>query len=196
MMNLTSIFTAQMFHRLTRNSRQSLATVSIAVLSGVQMAIAVLPANALPFFELPEKSFPSFDLLEEEDYAMCAAGLQAAGLSAQLTAQACAMAVRPTQISTCVTKINSEAGVSAEEALVGCVSVRRPEQMASCVVDITLNRTDANPLTVLDSCSRSLLPQNHSYCVLGLTRATEALPVASALESCLTPPEQFFDLNI
>jgi hypothetical protein len=195
-MNLTSIFTAKTFHRLTRNSRQSLATLSIAVLSGLQMAITSTPANALPFLEPPEKSFPSYDLLEEEDYAMCAAGLQAAGLSAQLTAQACAMAVRPKEISTCVTKINGETGLAAEEALLGCVSVRRPEQMASCVVDITFNRTDANPLTVLDSCSRSLLPQNHAFCVLGLTSATEALPVANALETCLTPPEQFFDLNI
>lgn len=195
-MNLNSILMTRVLHKLTQNSRLSLATLSMTVFSGIQLILTPTPAQALPFFEPPEKSFPSFNLLNEVDYATCAAGLQAAGLSPQLTAQACAMAVRPTQLSTCVTRINTDTGVAAEEALLGCVSVRRPEQMASCVVDITLNRSDANPLTVLDSCSRSLLPQNHAFCVLGLTSATEALPVASALETCLTPPEQFIDLEI
>jgi hypothetical protein len=195
-MNWTSIFTTQAFHRLTRKGRLSLASLSLAVLSGVQIFIPSSPANAFPLNIFPPNAFPSFELLEEEDYAICAQGLQSAGLSPQLTAQACAMAVRPTQISTCVTRINSETGVSAEEALLGCVSVRRPEQMATCVVDITLNRSDANPLSVLDSCSRSLLPVNHAYCVLGLTQSAEALPVANALDTCLTPPEQFIDLDL
>ncbi|MGB3534620.1 MAG: hypothetical protein WBA13_14035 [Microcoleaceae cyanobacterium] len=197
-MNWTSIFTTQTKPTSTRKRRLSLASLSLAVLSGIQIVITSSPTQAqlLPLNVFPPTAFPSFDLLKEEDFATCAAGLQGAGLSPQLTAQACAMAVRPTQISTCVTRINSSAGVSAEEALLGCVSVRRPEQMATCVVDITFNRTDANPLNVLDSCSRSLLPENHAFCVLGLTQSVEALPVANALDTCLTPPEQFIDLNI
>lgn len=195
-MNWTSIFTTQAFHRFTQKGRLSLASLSLAILSGVQIVVTPSPTNALPLNIFPPNAFPSFELIEEEDYAICAAGLQSAGLSPQLTAQACAMAVRPKQISTCVTRINSETGVAAEEALLGCVSVRRPEQMATCVVDITFNRSDANPLNVLDSCSRSLLPVSHAYCVLGLTQSAEALPVASALDTCLTPPEQFIDLSI
>ncbi len=199
-MNWTSIITSQIFHRWTRKPRLSLASLSLAVLSGAQIVMTPSPTQAellsLPLYIFPPNAFPSFELLKEEDYATCAAGLEAAGLSPRLTAQACAMSVRPTQISTCVTRINSETGIAAEEALLGCVSVRRPEQMATCVVDITFNRSDANPLNVLDSCSRSLLPVTHAYCVLGLTQSTEALPVATALQTCLTPPEQFSDLEI
>ncbi len=208
-MNWTSIFTSQTLHRFTRKSRLSLASLSLAVLSGVQMAITPSPTNAFPLNPFssnafPSKTFPSFNLLEQQDYGICAAGLQSAGVSVQLTAQACAMAIRPKQLSTCVTHINTETGISAEEALVGCVSVRRPEEMATCVVDITFNLSDANPLKVLDSCSRSLLPENHAFCVLGMAQpietktfpVAEALPVADALDTCLTPPEQFIDLDL
>ncbi len=185
-MNATPVSASQTLTRwLIQKSRLCLAGLSVAALSSLQVMMTPSTTTA----------FPSFDLLREEDYNICAENLQAVGLSPQVTAQACAMSVRPKQISTCVSRINYDTGISAEEALVGCVSVRRPEEMATCVVNITQNLSDANPLKVLDSCSRSLLPEQYSFCVLGVTPST-ALPVTNVLNTCLTPPEQFIDLKL
>ena len=91
-MNLTPF---SLTRRLMQKGRLYLTSFSVIAFSGLQ--VAMTPATTI--------AFPSFNLLEEEDYLICTAGLQSAGLSANLAAQACAMSVRPQHISTCVSQI-------------------------------------------------------------------------------------------
>lgn len=156
----------------------------MAMVTSLNFVIGVTSASA----------FPRFDLVTEEDYQICAENLQDLGLSADLVAEACAAVIRPENLSQCVTQINQETAIAPEAVLASCVSVRRPEELATCVIDIT-QASGADPANVLNSCRRSLLPERHSFCVLGLTQGG-GIAVDQALETCLNPPEQFFDLGV
>ncbi|MGC9528964.1 MAG: hypothetical protein ACP5D7_25830 [Limnospira sp.] len=142
----------------------------------------------------PLQAFPSFDRVGERDYRQCAQGLREAGLSPEITAEACAMAIRPSQLAECVSRIGDDTGIAAEEAVLGCVGVRRPAALATCVFNITASGSGADPLNVLESCGRSLLPEQYSFCVVGMSQGGADYSTDDLLEVCLHPPEQFIDL--
>ncbi|AMW30921.1 MULTISPECIES: hypothetical protein [Arthrospira] len=148
---------------------------------------------------IPVKSaaqgFPSYRLTVEADYARCVRELEDAGVSPRATATACGMAIRPTSIGECVTLITRDAGIAGDEAVLGCMSVRRPQELANCVVNITRSNSEANALTVLEGCGRSLLPERYASCVVGMGSGSTEFAVNDLLRVCLNPPEQFSDMD-
>lgn len=151
----------------------------------------------------------------------CATQLLRSGLSGEEAAIACAQALEPSQLSRCVERIQ-DTTVTADAAVRACFRVRQPLELADCVVDInedalepyinrlsTLNEpAEANadvesesatevigPIAALalDTCRRSLIPERHSDCVVGLSRDIPDLPPAQAMETCINaesfPPE-------
>jgi hypothetical protein len=144
------------------------------------LAIAGLATLSLPIQ-------PS--LARDNDYQTCAAALRDVGLSEAQVASACAAALRPADLATCVGYISDLEAIDAAAALSGCRRVRRPLEYATCVVDINNQGAVAND--VLEQCRRSLLPARFSECVVGLVAEISA-STGSAMESCIaaTDPEQ------
>lgn len=149
---------------------------------------ALLPANpALALFD--SGSLDSYNpepyRASTKDYQNCAGGLKGAGISEADIAAACAAALYPRDISTCVTRIGGETSIAATDALSNCRRVRRPPEMATCVVDISKTGVDKTALLdVLDNCRRSLLPRRFSNCVVGLRNGVDA-SIADAMTSCI-----------
>ncbi|WP_413161420.1 hypothetical protein ACL6C3_22885 [Capilliphycus salinus ALCB114379] len=156
----------------------------------------VLSMGTVSLLAAPVTAFPSFDLVDEKDYRICAEGLRQAGITPLLSSQACAGVIRPKDLSECVVGISNTAQISGEEALVGCVSVRRPKELGVCVTSIVQVGRGVDPLNVLNSCGLSLLPERHSFCVVGLAEVNRDIPVDDLLNVCLRPPEQFIDLDL
>lgn len=144
----------------------SLTTAGLVALS--------LPANA------------AFNNVSSGDYASCAAVLLRAGVSEAEAASACAEALQPRDIASCVGDIRSEANsLAAADVLSACRRVRRPDALASCFTDIKTSDSSAAFADVLDNCRRSLLPDRFSACVRGL-RDEIKFSTAAAMETCIT----------
>ncbi|MEZ2302925.1 MAG: hypothetical protein ACBR13_14275 [Microcoleus sp.] len=140
---------------------------------GTQLATMGLLATALP--PMPASAITIRFPRTKNEYRACSVELMGAGLTADAAASACAGALHPRDISKCVVQINRKTNIAAVEALGSCQRVRRPLQLATCVVDInTKSRTTTTtPLLVLDQCRRSLLPEQFSECVVGLSRQVD-----------------------
>jgi hypothetical protein len=119
------------------------------------------------------------------DYRACAGQLLKVNITGEAALPACAKALRPRELSTCVVKINKEAKISALEALAACGLARRPEELATCVVNISLNTQGAVNPAVLNYCGRSLLPVRFAQCVVGLRSEVNTLPPTQALDTCI-----------
>ncbi|MDX2217373.1 MAG: hypothetical protein SFY66_29160 [Oculatellaceae cyanobacterium bins.114] len=117
-------------------------------------------------------------------YQTCASSLTGAGISEADAAEACAAALYPQDLASCVTRIDNGTEIAATDALSGCRQVRRPIELATCVNDIDDTATGAESLVVLDNCRRSLLPIRFSACVVGLSREVDFAPT-EALETCI-----------
>ncbi|ARV60420.1 hypothetical protein BZZ01_18875 [Nostocales cyanobacterium HT-58-2] len=118
------------------------------------------------------------------DFRVCAGRLLSVGVTAEAASQACAAALRPGDLSSCVTRIGRQTQIAAPDALTTCRQARRPEQVADCVVGISrYTRETANP-AVLNYCGRSLLPVRFAQCVVGL-RAEIDLAPTQALDTCI-----------
>lgn len=118
------------------------------------------------------------------DFRVCAGRLLKSGVAAEAASQACAAALRPSDLSACVTRIGRQTQIAAPDALATCKQSRRPEDLATCVVGISrYTREAANP-EVLNYCGRSLLPVRFAECVVGL-RAEIDLAPPQALETCI-----------
>ncbi|MDM9384161.1 hypothetical protein QUB80_26140 [Chlorogloeopsis sp. ULAP01] len=119
-----------------------------------------------------------------QDYRVCADQLVNAGIAIEPASQACAAALRPRDLSSCVTRIERQTQIAAVDALPRCRQARRPDDLRRCVVSISQNTKEtANP-AVLDYCSRSLLPVRFAQCVVGLRLANDLDP-SQALNTCI-----------
>ncbi|MBE9149478.1 hypothetical protein IQ257_13425 [Coleofasciculus sp. LEGE 07092] len=118
------------------------------------------------------------------EFQVCAAELLRADVSRDLAAAACAEVLYPKDLSLCVLKIKTLTPIGANDALVACTRVRRPKELAKCVVDIDDNIENADSLSVLDHCRRTLLPLRFAECVVGLSREIDFSP-PRALETCI-----------
>ncbi|WP_156803555.1 hypothetical protein [Lyngbya sp. PCC 8106] len=183
---ISSLLSRWTFFRFSDNRQQGWRWLSRIVLSMGTVSLLAAPVTA----------FPSFNLVNDKDYRRCAEGLRDAGITPLLSSQACAGVIRPRDLSECVVSIGNTGQISSEEALVGCVSVRRPKELGICVSDIVTEGRGVEPLNVLNSCALSLLPERHSFCVLGLAEVNRDVPVDDLLNICLNPPEQFTDLDL
>ncbi|MDZ7956812.1 MAG: hypothetical protein RMY34_02705 [Aulosira sp. DedQUE10] len=119
------------------------------------------------------------------DYRACAGQLLRVNINANAASQACAGALRPRDLSSCVVKISRQTQISAVDALNSCTLARRPEDLATCVVDISLypSKDAANP-AILNYCGRSLLPVSFSQCVVGLRTETKSA-LTPTLDTCI-----------
>ncbi|WP_066380093.1 MULTISPECIES: hypothetical protein [unclassified Anabaena] len=137
----------------------------------------------------------------DNNYRACAGRLLGVGISGQAAAQACAAALRPTDLSSCVVFIKNRTEISATDALSVCGQARRPKELATCVVSVSRNTQQAVNPAVLNYCSRTLLPERFARCVVGLRSQIDIAPI-QALDTCidgsdriggipsLTPPNQ------
>jgi hypothetical protein len=169
--------------RLRRFDRKTLkiahvATLPLLVVGFVVGGLPARPAQATYYNPRPYRS-------SERDYQRCAAGLLETGLQAEAASAACAGALYPRALSSCVTIIDSETELTATDALSGCRRVRRPHELASCVVGITgISSEGTAPGDVLDYCRRSLLPVRFSNCVVGLASQVQ-VSTTETMTTCI-----------
>jgi hypothetical protein len=107
------------------------------------------------------------------NYGQCATDLLAVGLSAEAVATACAQALRPEEIASCVLDVVDTTELGAEAALTACSRDRRPLEVATCVVDIHEFLDVPNSAAVLNNCHRSILPVRYADCVIDTTLVAE-----------------------
>ncbi|MBF2047623.1 MAG: hypothetical protein EDM05_031970 [Leptolyngbya sp. IPPAS B-1204] len=155
------------------------ATLPLLVAGFALAGLPIHPANAATYYN------PRPYRASVSDYEKCAEGLLGTGLGEAEATAACAAALYPKALSSCVTTIDAETELSATDALSGCRRVRRPQELASCVVGITEISTEGTePQAVLTYCRRSLLPARFSNCVVGL--ATQAaLSTTEMMTTCI-----------
>jgi len=118
------------------------------------------------------------------DYRFCAARLLALNVSAEAVSTACATALYPKRLSTCVYDIQRQTNILATDALATCNQVRQPDQLATCVVGISINSQEETIPEVLDYCRLSLLPVRFAECVVGLRREIDVTPI-QAMNTCI-----------
>lgn len=118
------------------------------------------------------------------DYRACVGRLKGTDIAEQAISQACATALRPTDLSSCVITIDKKTQITAVDALSGCERARRPKEYATCVVGISLNTQEAINPAVLNYCSRSLLPVRFAQCVVGISSQTSIAPT-QLLDTCI-----------
>ncbi|MCW6037793.1 hypothetical protein K4A83_16160 [Spirulina subsalsa FACHB-351] len=100
---------------------------------GVLVLSAIAPtASYANFFGRPR--------YREDDnptvFEQCAQELKASGIDNTQAMSACADALVPEDLSTCVLRITETTGISPQTALSACFRVRRPVELAHCVVSI------------------------------------------------------------
>ncbi|WP_017318188.1 hypothetical protein [Mastigocladopsis repens] len=118
------------------------------------------------------------------DFRVCAGRLLSVGITAEAASQACAEALRPGDLSSCVTRIGRQTQLAAPDVLATCRQARRPEQVSDCVVGISRYTRESDRSEVLNYCGRSLLPVRFADCVVGL-RAEIDFASTQAMESCI-----------
>ncbi len=107
------------------------------------------------------------------NYGQCIADLLEVGLAADAVASACASALRPDQVGSCVLDVTTATEISAEVALAACSRDRRPLEVASCVVNIHNALAVGSSAAVLNHCHRSILPARYADCVIDTALVAE-----------------------
>lgn len=152
--------------------------------TGVNMAmIAIQVFTGASLFSNIKPAIASTDA-----YRRCADVLLRQGIVPQSAASACAVALRPENLSSCVSNINrgNKSGLNPNDILNSCQQVRRPDELSTCVIDIGRKIRDVEPGLILKSCQNSLLPKLYSQCVLGLSPEV-GLSGNDLLGTCLDP---------
>lgn len=153
-------------------------------------AMASVPVFAVTGWLAMTSSSIAVTATYRNDFRVCAGRLLRAGVAAEAASQACAAALRPGDLSACVTRIGRQTQIAGPDALATCRQSRRPEDLATCVVGISrYTREAANP-AVLNYCGRSLLPVRFAECVVGLRAEIDFAP-AQALETCIDSSDRF-----
>lgn len=157
----------------------SIGFIAIQIFTGVSLLANTQQANA-----------------STEGYRRCADALLRQGITPQAAASACAVALKPEQLSSCVSDINrrNKSGLNPNDILNSCQQVRRPNELSTCVIDIGRKIRDVEPGSILRSCQNSLLPRRYSQCVLGLAPRV-GLSGNDLLGTCLDPKNYVSDLT-
>ena len=135
--------------------------------------------------------------VNRKSFRICSRDLLSVGLSEEEVANACGAALKPRDLSKCVTKIydNTTTEFPVQKILLNCQQVRRVDQLGTCVEKINKSVKDtSNEATVLESCRLSLLPESFSSCVIGLSTNLE-LSTEELLATCLNPNQQTSELS-
>ncbi|NEQ40454.1 MAG: hypothetical protein F6K40_31180 [Okeania sp. SIO3I5] len=122
-----------------------------------------------------------------KSFRICSKDLLSLGLSESEVANACGAALKPRDLSRCVTKIydNTTDELPAEDILFNCQRVRRVDELGTCVKKINKAfKNKSNESAVLENCRLSLLPESFSSCVIGLSDNV-GLSTEELLATCL-----------
>ncbi|MEM1169940.1 MAG: hypothetical protein AAGJ08_12890 [Cyanobacteria bacterium P01_H01_bin.35] len=132
-----------------------------------------------------------------KSFRICSRDLLSVGLSEEEVANACGAALKPRNLSRCVTRIydNTTKELPAEEILFNCQRVRRVDELGNCVRRINKAVKDSsNESSVLENCRLSLLPESFSSCVIGLS-ANVKLSTEELLTTCLNPNQEISEFD-
>jgi hypothetical protein len=154
-----------------------------AKLTAPVLAMAGSLAMTLPAYAI------SNPFRNTNEYRVCAARLLSVGIPAEAAGSACAAALRPLEVSSCVGKIQRRTQIPATDSLSFCGQARRPNDLATCVASIgSTSEETANPV-ILSYCSRSLLPVKFGQCVVGL-RSEIDFSSTQAMQSCISASDR------
>lgn len=136
-------------------------------------------------------TIPRGQALADNSYQTCAEAMLGAGISSDVAADACAGALKPENLSSCVSQISNNAieGVAPSFILFNCQRVRRPEGLATCVTDILENIPEANSEIAIENCRQSRLPELYGSCAIGLYQQLQ-MPYTDIFASCLNPKNE------
>ncbi|MEM7553750.1 MAG: hypothetical protein AAF378_06560 [Cyanobacteria bacterium P01_A01_bin.84] len=118
------------------------------------------------------------------DFRACAGRLVNVGITAEAASRNCARALRPNDLSLCVTKIKKQTQIESVNALSACSQSRRPEDLATCAIGISKTTPADTNVAILEYCGRSLLPVRFAKCVVGLKVEIDLSP-NQAMETCI-----------
>lgn len=136
---------------------------------------------SLPIFLLGIPNSPAW----AGDIGTCANSLIIDGVSKSGASIACSDALKPIDLSSCVTDIKANTNIKGDDALQACYRVRRPDELATCVVNLSSSLAAEKSTMALDNCRRSLLPERYAECTLDLTSVAQ-IPSEEAMKSCIT----------
>ncbi len=153
----------------------------------LEKAIRLTVLAAVPAFFFNLVIYSPSATASRTRFDRCTSKLLSSGVSQENAGIACADALEPKQLSTCVDKIQAGTPITGEDALTACYRVRRPEELASCVVQIGNNSDDREVASLaLDNCRRSLLPERFANCVVGLNNTIAELSAPVAIATCIS----------
>ncbi len=138
---------------------------------------------------LPSNAISNPFRRNQNDYRVCAARLISVGIPAESVSNACANALRPKEVSSCVGKIQRRTQIPATDSLSFCGEARRPNDLATCVAGIGTNSEENVNPAILTYCSRSLLPVKFAQCVVGLRSEIDFSPT-QAMENCISASDR------
>ncbi|MBR8838725.1 MAG: hypothetical protein DSM106950_33165 [Stigonema ocellatum SAG 48.90 = DSM 106950] len=161
-----------------------LSTKAIGLFAPV-LAMAGWLAMSLPSTAVTATSYNTdVNASYYNEYRVCAARLLSVNVAAEAASQACATALRPRDVSSCVVKIQRRTQIPATDALSSCSRSRFPRDLASCAVGINQYSKEAVNPQVLDYCGRSLSPVRFAQCVVGLRAEIDYAPIR-AMNTCI-----------
>ncbi len=132
-----------------------------------------------------------------KSFRICSRDLLSVGLSEEEVANACGAALKPRDLSKCVTRIydSTTKELPAEEILFNCQRVRRVDELGNCVRKINKAVKDtSNESAILENCRLSLLPESFSSCVIGLSYNV-GLSTEELLTTCLNPNQEISEVD-
>ncbi|MUL36478.1 hypothetical protein [Gloeocapsopsis dulcis] len=156
-------------------------------IAAIPLAIAVLAISTVPSVAA------TITTSYRNSFRVCTARLLSVGITDVAAANACAAALNPRTLSSCVVSIEQRTEIAAGDALATCRQVRRPDELATCVVGIS-QTSQEQPANVLDYCGRSLLPVRFAECVVGLRSEINFTPV-QAMDSCIDASDPLGNLS-
>ncbi len=175
-MRQTNIARARSVHATTRLAMCLKAALGASALLIPMLIVAQQPAAAST----------------AKDYRQCGERLNAAGISTEVAATACAEVLHPDDMGQCVLDIRTQQ-VDALTALAACRRVRRPLALSTCLQDIHRQDGAAVLTEVLEACRVSLLPKRYANCVVGLNESLK-VPAATGLSTCLDASDRPVDV--
>lgn len=150
----------------------------------IRLTAAGLAVTGWLGVSLPSVAINISTNVNQTSYRNCVTRLRRAEVGAPAAARACAGALNPSDLGSCVLRIKGQTEIAADDALANCRQSRRPLDVSRCVVGISNNTQNQAVPGLLDYCSRSLLPVNFAECVVGLRREINIAPT-QALENCI-----------
>ncbi|KST63013.1 hypothetical protein BC008_11810 [Mastigocoleus testarum BC008] len=159
----------------------------------MKIAVPVLSVAGVVVISFPSPADAVFSR-QTNGYRVCAGRLVNSNVSPEAASKACARALYPQRLSTCLTKIVKQTQLEAKDALASCEKARRPEELASCVVGISRNSKESVDPEVLNFCDRSLLPIRFAQCVVGLRSEIDLVPT-QAMETCIDASDPITNIS-